>query len=70
MADEISFLGPQYYHRHDYGNGNVGIWNGKWNHVFKWYTYTNGDPPGYDHPKNIVLDHVDEEGNKYWRWEY
>ena len=25
----------QYYHWHDLGNGNVKIYNGKWNHVFK-----------------------------------
>ena len=71
MASEtFDFRGPQYWHWHDFGDGNIRIYNGKWNHVFKWYDYTNGDPSGYDHPKHVELAYIDEEGKKWYHWVY
>ena len=59
----------QYYHWHDLGNGNVKIFNGKWNHVFEWYTYSDGDY-GWDHPKHVEVAYVDSDGNNVYHWVY
>ena len=70
MIDEngLEIKGSQYYHYHHLSNGNVKIYNGAWNHVFNWYTYSDGDA-GWDHPKQWVSD-VDDEGNTYYHWKY
>lgn len=69
MADTISYRGSQYYHYREYDNGNVGISNGKWNHVFFWYEYADPSENGYDHPKHIESS-IDADGVKWNYWVY